>query len=79
MAATKTQLKLVNDLTRMAVRVFEAARDEPAVKMTILTYVNACVLYTILDGENPTQLMNELQQRVEEVYADLDAMEVDDE
>jgi len=71
MAMTDDQFDKLGRMSRRIVRMLNDADDDPAFTLTVLTYVNAGVIFSILGGKNPTKMLEELQIRVEEAYADI--------
>jgi hypothetical protein len=67
---------IAHDITKIILAAFQTIDEDPAVVMSVLTLVNAHVLNFMLEGDNPTKLLERLVERVEETYADIQAKDV---
>jgi hypothetical protein len=62
---------IAHDITKIILAAFQTVDDDPAVVMSILTLVNAHVLNFMLEGDNPTKLLEGLVEHVEQEYANI--------
>ena len=71
MTMPKKKFDKLRQMSGDIIRMLNDADDHPAFAMTVLTYVNAGFLFSVLGGANPTEILEGLQERIEEAYADI--------